>query len=152
MKRFLLDTNAVIALLRGNAKLGATIADAAWLGISIISKIEYHALPNLPDDDQKLFAEFEKRINIVDISNSNTALLDEIKTLRKTKNVKLPDAVIIASGKLSRAKVITADKQLLTNYPDDTIALPEECQNQGSDPVAANLPQKDVGPANKGKN
>lgn len=152
MKRFLLDTNAVIALLRGNAKLSATIADAAWLGISIISKIEYHALPNLPDDDQKLFAEFEKRINIVDISNSNTALLDEIKTLRKTKTVKLPDAVIVASGKFSKAKVVTADKQMLANYPDDTIALPEECLDQGSDPVTANVPKKDADPANNGKN
>lgn len=96
MKRFLLDTNAVIALLKGNNRLGSLIEGATWLGISIISKIEYHALPDLPDDDRKLFEEFEKRISILDLSNSNTALLNEINTLRKSKSVKLPDAVIVA--------------------------------------------------------
>ena len=41
MSRFLLDTNAVIALLRGNLQLNAVIANAEWVGISIITKLEF---------------------------------------------------------------------------------------------------------------
>mgnify|MGYP001799431960 CR=1 FL=1 len=42
--RYLLDTNAIVSLLKG---IGEIVSSASWLGISIISKIEYLALSKL---------------------------------------------------------------------------------------------------------
>jgi len=40
-ERYLLDTNAIIALLQGNQQLIQLLQDAEWIGISIISQIEF---------------------------------------------------------------------------------------------------------------
>ncbi len=44
-KRFLLDTNAIVSLLEGNTALVECVEEAEWVGISIISKIEFLAFP-----------------------------------------------------------------------------------------------------------
>lgn len=41
--RYLLDTNAVIALLAGNQGLTNMLASAQWIGVSVISKLEFLA-------------------------------------------------------------------------------------------------------------
>jgi tRNA(fMet)-specific endonuclease VapC len=47
--RYLLDTNAIVALLKGNAQLGQLLRDADWIGISVISQIEFLAFSGLTD-------------------------------------------------------------------------------------------------------
>ncbi|MFC2154923.1 hypothetical protein ACFLRB_00330 [Acidobacteriota bacterium] len=46
-KRFILDTNAIVSLLKGNESLVDSVEHAEWVGISIISKIEFLAFPEL---------------------------------------------------------------------------------------------------------
>ena len=41
--RYLLDTNAIVALLQGNAQLVQLLQNADWIGISVISQIEFLA-------------------------------------------------------------------------------------------------------------
>ena len=41
--RYLLDTNAIVALLQGNLQLLQLLQNADWIGISIISQIEFLA-------------------------------------------------------------------------------------------------------------
>lgn len=38
-ERYLLDTNAIVALLQGNSQLIQLLQNADWIGISVISKI-----------------------------------------------------------------------------------------------------------------
>ena len=45
--RFLLDTNAIVALLDGNAAINRLIIGADWVGVSIISVLEYMSFSNL---------------------------------------------------------------------------------------------------------
>ena len=40
-KRYLLDTNALVALMAGNAGLLSLIKQADWLGVSVINVIEF---------------------------------------------------------------------------------------------------------------
>jgi len=49
--RYILDTNAVISLLKGNNFLLNIAENAEWVGISIISYIEFLAFPELSDED-----------------------------------------------------------------------------------------------------
>ncbi len=44
---YLLDTNAVIALLQGNEKLLEILKPARWIGISVISQIEFLVFPDM---------------------------------------------------------------------------------------------------------
>lgn len=39
--RYLLDTNAIVALLQGNKRIIQLLLNANWIGISIISQIEF---------------------------------------------------------------------------------------------------------------
>ena len=64
-ERYLLDTNAIIALLQGNQQLIELLQDAEWIGISIISQIELLVFPALNDADRQLFNEFLQPVEII---------------------------------------------------------------------------------------
>ncbi|MEM0981349.1 MAG: hypothetical protein AAGH78_13880 [Cyanobacteria bacterium P01_H01_bin.58] len=40
-ERYLLDTNAIVALLQGNDYLIQRLQEADWVGVSVISQIEF---------------------------------------------------------------------------------------------------------------
>ena len=46
-ERYLLDTNAIVCLLRGDKALHRRLHSAEWVGISILSQIEFLAFPSL---------------------------------------------------------------------------------------------------------
>lgn len=111
-KRFLLDTNAVVALLQGHSGLAALTDDAQWLGISVITALEFSGFPDLTDADRALFAAFVARVEVVDLAFSNTLLTGNINILRRTRALKLPDAIILGTAVASRAVLLTHDEQL----------------------------------------
>jgi hypothetical protein len=45
--RYLLDTNAIVSLLGGNRLLSDKLDLASWIGISIVSYLEFLVLPSL---------------------------------------------------------------------------------------------------------
>ena len=124
MNRFLLDTNAVIALLRGNQRLNDTLADAEWVGISIITKLEFLSFPDITKPDVDLFLAFESRVEVIDIANTQLDLLKDVVRLKKATRVKLPDAITVASAIANRALLITADMELLNQWPKQTMPIP----------------------------
>jgi tRNA(fMet)-specific endonuclease VapC len=111
-KRFLLDTNAVIALLAGNVQVVELLRDADWIGISIITYLEFLAFSGLTDTDRDLFSQFIQRINVIGLEINNVALLEQIITIRLQYRLKLPDAVIMATAMGEIAVVVSADAQL----------------------------------------
>ena len=66
--RFLLDTNALVALLRGNAELLALTQSAEWLGVSVINVLEFMGFDGLGEKDRVLFEKLLSRVTVVDLA------------------------------------------------------------------------------------
>jgi predicted nucleic acid-binding protein len=113
-ERCLLDTNAVVSLLRGHGELLAVTKQARWVGISIITEIEFLAFPGLGQDDAQLFAEFLRRVTVIDLTQDDPLLLERVIALRRNHRLRLPDAVVAASALIHDACLVTADRQLLS--------------------------------------
>jgi tRNA(fMet)-specific endonuclease VapC len=112
-KRFFLDTNALIALLKGDAGLLGLTGSAEWIGISIITVLEFSSFRGINKADQALLAEFAEAVTVVDVAHRDLALMNQIVQTRQTTRLKLPDAIIMASAALHHATVVTNDGQLL---------------------------------------
>ena len=111
-RRLLLDTNAVVALLQGNKQLLELTQNAEWIGISIISQIEFFCFSGLTDGDREIFAAFEKKIEVINLTLSEADLINKAIEIRKSFRVKLPDAIIAASALTRNAILVTADAKL----------------------------------------
>lgn len=107
--RFLLDTNAIVSLLSGNRKLSALLDNADYVGISVISYLEFLAFDGLSDADLTCFSSFCARIEIVVLSHEEKTLIDQILDLRNHYRLKLPDAIIGATALSRKALLITND-------------------------------------------
>ena len=112
-ERYLLDTNAVIAVLRGHKPLLNRLRQAQWIGISILSQIEFLAFPNLPDEDKLCFAQFLGRVEVVGLERTQLRLIERIIEVRRTSRLKLPDAIIVATALDASATLVTGDEGLL---------------------------------------
>lgn len=112
-KRYLLDTNALIALLQGNRELMTLTRSADWLGVSVINVLEFLGFDGLTEQDRQLFQQFVSRITVVDLVHSNAALMAHVAAIRQTRTFKLPDAIVMASAALHEATLVTNDAQLL---------------------------------------
>jgi tRNA(fMet)-specific endonuclease VapC len=111
--RFLLDTNALVALLQGHQGILALTGQAQWLGVSVINVLEFLGFDGLSETDRQLFKKLVSRLEIVDLSYTNAALMEAVTNLRQIRALKLPDAIIMASAALHEATVITNDTALL---------------------------------------
>ena len=107
--KVLLDTNAITALLQGNLSLVEILKSSEWIGISVISEIEFLANPDLDENDKAIFASFINRIEVIDLNHNEIALLELILKIRKNAKIKLPDAIIAGTAIHNQAKLITSD-------------------------------------------
>ncbi len=112
-KRYLLDTNALVALLEGHDALIALTRDADWLGVSVINVLEFLGFDGLTEPDRLLFNQLLSRITVVDLNHTDAVLMSHIAALRKTRSLKLPDAIVMASAALHQATVVTKDVALI---------------------------------------
>ena len=74
-KRYLLDTNALVALLQGQEGLLSLTQQAQWLGVSVINVLEFLGFDGLTDADRDLFAVFLSRVEVVDLAYENKTLM-----------------------------------------------------------------------------
>ena len=109
--RYVLDTNAIIALLQGNTQLIQLLQNANWIGISVISQIEFLVFSGLTESDSQLFQQFIQRVEIVDLTAGDAVLLAKIIEIRQQYRLKLPDAVIAAITIQNSASLVTADQE-----------------------------------------
>lgn len=63
--RYVLDTNAIVALLQGNIQIVELLKDADWIGVSVISQIEFLVFPGLTQDDRQIFELFLQRVEVL---------------------------------------------------------------------------------------
>lgn len=109
--RFLLGTNAIVALLQGNSQLIQLLQTANWIGISVISQIEFLAFPGLAQLDRQLFQRFLERVEVVGLLANDAALIEKVIEIRQQHRLKLPDAVIAAVAIQYSATLVTADQE-----------------------------------------
>jgi len=79
--RAVLDTNAVVALLAGNHSLSQKLEHAEYVGISIITYLEFLAFDGLTETDRACFETFCKRITIESLTIDNSLLLKKTQSL-----------------------------------------------------------------------
>ena len=108
-RRYLLDTNAVVSLLAGNHALADQLGDAEYVGISVVSYLEFLAFDGLADSDRACFASFCERVEIVPLAHDHSGLIELALDLRRHHHLKLPDAIIGATALARNALLITND-------------------------------------------
>ncbi|MEH1852640.1 MAG: type II toxin-antitoxin system VapC family toxin [Nostoc sp.] len=109
--RYVLDTNAIVALLQGNSQLIQLLQDADWIGVSVISQIEFLAFSGLSQEDCQLFEQFLQRVEVVNLVASDAVLIKKIIEIRQQYRLKLPDAIIAAMAIQNSASLVTADQE-----------------------------------------
>lgn len=108
-RRFVLDTNAIVSLLAGNSTLAKLLESADYVGISIISYLEFLAFDGLSDSDCQCFASLCRRIDVVALEHDDSTLTQKALELRRKHRLKLPDAIIGATAICRNATLITND-------------------------------------------
>jgi predicted nucleic acid-binding protein len=117
--RFVLDTNAVIALAAGDNAVASVLENklkAADLFISVISEIELFSKPKMAaDEEENLRAFLSERTIIIDLTDD---VKNETIALRRSVKLKLPDCIVAATAVILDSVLLTADKELLRlNWP-----------------------------------
>jgi predicted nucleic acid-binding protein len=114
--RVILDTNAVVSLLAGNRDLALMLEQADYIGISIVTYLEFLAFDGLSDADRDCFAAFCKLVHVVPLSLNDSGLLEQALELRSRYRLKLPDAIIGATAIINKSVLITNDSHF-SNIP-----------------------------------
>jgi hypothetical protein len=118
-ERYLMDTSAVIKYL--NLTFPADSIDFLNIilekesVISFISEIELQAWDPGDPDDMKVYHSFISKSTVIGIQEG---LIKETIRIRKTDKLKLPDALIAASG-------IINDRILVADNDKDFLIIPE---------------------------
>ena len=105
---YLLDTNAIIQFLKGNAELVSVLADAEFIATSIISEMEYLSFPRLAEADVQLYQVFRSR-KVYDVPSDDPMFTQLVLNARRRNGLKLPDAIIAATARANHLSVLTAD-------------------------------------------
>ena len=106
---YLLDTNAIVQLLKGNKELIAVLGAADFIATSIVAEMEYLSFSGLTDADVALYQAFRGRIQVYDVPSADTAFTQLVVKARKEHGLKLPDAIIAGTAIVKGLTVLTAD-------------------------------------------
>ncbi len=129
-ERFLIDTNVVIYTLEGSLPFAqkpiiASIIDDE-LNISIITKIELLSR-QLNEKDEKIIREFIDRANIYPLENK---IAETASRIRKSYNLKIPDAVISATALENDFVLVTRNAKDFSRVKELKIYNPFETKNR----------------------
>lgn len=109
--RYLLDTNAVITIVKGNEELLFRLNTADLVAFSIISIIEFLSFANLSQKDKVVFEEIVAEGSVFDLSFDDKSLVDTIARIRSSYRLKLPDAILAATALTNNCALISNDKE-----------------------------------------
>ena len=106
---FLLDTNAIINILKDEDFEKKFINEKFEFFISIITEIELLAFPSMLIEEENKIKELLNKIIILNINNE---IKDETLRIRKKYNLKIPDAIICSTALIYNLNLVTDDKKL----------------------------------------
>jgi predicted nucleic acid-binding protein len=104
---YLLDTNAVLYLLRG--ELAKPLLPGTYY-LSVISELELLSYGGITDAEQEAIQEFLDSVCVVELSSEVRRLAIQ---LRRQHGLKLPDAIIAATALAKNVPLLTNDKKLV---------------------------------------
>lgn len=104
-RRYMLDTNAVVSLLAGNRDLADELETAEYVGISVITYLEFLAFDGLSKKDKDCFVAFVELVEVVPLTHEDNGLITKALDLRSRFRMEPPDAIIGAAA-LSRDSVL----------------------------------------------
>lgn len=107
--KLFVDTNIFLYLLDGE-KTVADVLSGNQIYISFITELELLSFHKLNSSDEIRIKQLIKDVTIIDINNDIKQNAIEI---RQEYQLKLPDAIILASAKFLDIALFTADKQLI---------------------------------------
>ena len=115
--KFPVDTNIAIYQLQN--RLAERLPEGRYF-LSIISEIELLAYPGLTTAEEQGIKTLLKAIEIVTLTDS---VKQETIRIKRDNNLKLPDAIIIATARINGCVLLTNDQQLAKSRLIDTKAF-----------------------------
>jgi predicted nucleic acid-binding protein len=107
---FTLDTNCLIYYFKGETKvidlIQNLIIERAPLFISIITKVEVLAYPQITPKEEKIFLEMMKNMILIEFDEK---LTNFVVNLRRKYKIKLPDAIVASTALYTNSTLITRD-------------------------------------------
>ena len=123
--KYLLDTNIVIYLLNGslseNDSQHVKIAAQQSIRLSIISKLGLLGWKAPTHEEDLLFAEFVENSIIYDLDKE---IIDKTIEIRRSKRIKLPDAIIAATAIVKNLILLTRNTSDFKGIPGLKFANP----------------------------
>lgn len=104
--KILFDTNAVIYFINSPFDI-----NNINIFISVISEIELLSYPKITQGEENKIRYFLN--NNVNIINLDENIKNETISIRKNFNIKIPDAIIIATAKVNNLSILTQDEDIL---------------------------------------
>lgn len=104
----LADTNVVVYLLGGNARI-AELLDGKEVYLSFITELELFGKRTLTAAEKRKIQAFLDECIVVDV---NASIKATVIKLRENYKLKLPDAIVAATAIEYNLPLFTADKQL----------------------------------------
>jgi predicted nucleic acid-binding protein len=105
--KLFVDTNILIFLLTGDPDI-TKILDGKELIISVITELELKSFPKISEKELKVIDDLIDECQVINLNQEVKKLAIEI---RRTRNLKLPDAIVAASSYYSKLPIFTADKE-----------------------------------------
>ena len=103
-KKALLDSNIVIYISKGTIDFEELFVSYDHFFISIITYMEVLGCQFASEDEKKLI---EELLNQFEILNVDLELANNVIEIKRTKKIKLPDAIIYATADINSCDLIT---------------------------------------------
>lgn len=113
--KYLLDTNLVLGLLKASPEVVDMVASRGLLAsncaYSAVTRMELLGYPNMTDGEKRVITDRLSKFIYLPIT---VEIEDLALVLRRTRKVKLPDALVTATAMHHGLELLTLDKALLT--------------------------------------
>jgi predicted nucleic acid-binding protein len=110
--KILLDTNAIVYFLEGREEF-ETIGNCSTFYYSFITEIELLSFGD--EERRKTISGFLKKGKRIDMDNK---IISGTIEIRRTKRLKVPDAIIVASAQKIKADLFTSDEEIIRKVDD----------------------------------
>jgi len=117
---FLVDTNVLIYILEKHPASVVSQISTFSLAVSVISEIELYGKKNITQHEVDAIRELLNDCEIIDFSTNIKEIAISIK---QKYNVKVPDAIIVATAKSFGLPLVTADIDLKKVFDADIVLL-----------------------------
>jgi len=105
--KLFVDTNILIYLLNGDPDI-TKILDGKELVLSVISELELKSYPHVTPTELAIIDSLVEECQVINLNQEIKKIAIEI---RRTRSMKLPDAIVAASAYYSKLPIFTADKE-----------------------------------------